>query len=601
MTQAILPHTRESDNDSRESLRSETAGHLLSILAAVESISTREGTKQLVGRLRDLHERIAQDQFRVAVVGQFKRGKTSVLNALLGETDLLPVGALPFTSVLTIVRYGSHKGAEVVLQSGSRLSISLAELKDYVTEAGNPNNCKMVEQVEVFYPGEILRGGITLVNSPGFGSISDQNTQTAYDYLPRIDAAVFVTSPDPPLTAAEMEFLKKLALSTSRVFVVMNKIDLVDHVSLSAVVDFTREAITRIAGRPSPVMYTVSALRAAAAGQECSGSDLAGVQLLESDIRKYLGTARDATFMASVRRCLLSSIAELRVELESHIASTATTLLESERKRTRFRDELRGVHEHYAQNQRALVESVSRLADLAENETIRFAESKRFTFDSLLHAFVRDSQQMPKDRLVGALDNFVACQIENLLNCWLHDLEISLAGTLSDAMTRFLKSTNDIVARLHERALEQFGVQSANTIVDGLVTTAARREHKLGAAPLQPRALLLMPRSLLWRWLVRRARERFRRELQRAGQSIARDLNARMKMEIRTFADNVRNRLQESIERIRAAVSASQDQNQHSEVFNSQRIARLSADIRRLDQLVEALNAPSEVQYSLEA
>ena len=216
MTQATLPNTHKSGSDWGGPLCSSVDGPLVSILASVESIATREGGKPLCWRIRDLHERIAQDQFRLAVVGQFKRGKTSLLNALLEEPDLLPVGALPFTSVLTIVQYGIQKAAEVVFQSGTRLSISLSELKNYVTEAGNPNNCKMVEQVEVFCPGEILRGGISLVNSPGFGSLSDQNTKTAYRYLPRIDAAIFVTSPDPPLTAAEMEFLRKLTLSTRK-------------------------------------------------------------------------------------------------------------------------------------------------------------------------------------------------------------------------------------------------------------------------------------------------------------------------------------------------------------------------------------------------
>lgn len=603
MTQATVLDRREPNNDRQERSLPETRAHLLSTLAVIEFISTRGGGEHLSRQLRDLRERIEQNQFRLAVVGQFKRGKTSLLNALLGETDLLPVGALPFTSVLTIVTYGRQSGGKVVFQSGTRLSISLAEIKDYVTEAGNPNNCKMVEEVEVFYPGEILRGGISLVNSPGFGSLSDQNTVTAYGYLPRIDAAVFVTSPDPPLTAAEMEFLKKLFASTRKVFAVMNKIDLLERSSWSDVIEFTREAITRIVGDRSTALYAVSALRAASSQQENSIADLSGLQGLESDIREFLSTDRDETFLTSVRQSLFASISDLRLDLESQIASATTSLQDSERKRIHFERELSAVRDQHAQNERALLEMVNRLADLAENETVRFAESKLFAFDSPLRAFLRDNGEMPKAQLAGALDKFIAPQIENLLDCWLQELEVSLIGIVSDAVRRFLQSTNDVVASVHDRGLEQFGVQlGCNSIVEGLPTFSARREHKIGsAAPHRPRAQLLFPRPLLQWLLLRQAQAEVRRKLPRIGQAIARDLNARMRVEIRTFADNVHMQLQERIERFRAEVSTTLDKHEHSAAFNSERIAQLSADIRTLDELTETLNAGLGIQHALEA
>jgi len=600
MTQATVPDRREGDNDSQESLLSETRGRLLSILAVVESISAREGGKHLCWLSRDLHERIEQDQFRLAVVGQFKRGKTSLLNALLGEADLLPVGALPFTSVLTIVKYGRQRNAQVVFQSGTRLSISLAELKDYVIEAGNPNNCKMVEQVEVFYPGEILRGGISLVNSPGFGSLSDQNTQTAYGYLPRIDAAIFVTSPDPPLTAAEMEFLKALSSSTRKVFIVMNKIDLLDRTSLSPVIEFTKEAITQIVGNPSSALYAVSASRAATLR---NGSDASGLQGLESDIREFLSTDRDQTFLASVRQCLLAAISELRLDLQARIASAATSLQDLERKHIHFERELSTVRDRYVQDERDLVEMVGRLADLAEIETVRFAESKRFALDSPLHAFLRDNEDMPKAGLANALEKFAALQMENLLLCWLRDLETSLVRTVSDAIARFLQSTNDVVTSIHERAAELFSVRlNRDAIVECLPAIPACCEHRRGStAPHRLRALLFVPRPLLRRWLLSQAQGMVRRELQRTGQSIARDLNVRLRVQIRTFTDKVHKQLQERIECVRAAVSSALEKDEHSAVFNSERIAGLSADIRRLDELTETLNAGLGIQYALEA
>ncbi len=88
--------------------------------------------------------------------------------------------------------------------------------------------------------------------------------------------------------------------------------------------------------------------------------------------------------------------------------------------------------------------------------------------------------------------------------------------------------------------------------------------------------------------------------LRQSGKTIGGDLNARTRVEIRGFAAVVRRRLQENIERIRTAVLAAQDQTTHSILFYRQRIERLSADVRGLDQLTEMLTA-GEFQYALEA
>lgn len=90
--------------------------------------------------LQDLFARLAEDRFNIAMVGRFSRGKTSLLNALLGM-DRLPTGVVPLTSVTTRVSYGSE--ANVVLNyhgSSLFLDIPLDQLADYITERGNPGN-----------------------------------------------------------------------------------------------------------------------------------------------------------------------------------------------------------------------------------------------------------------------------------------------------------------------------------------------------------------------------------------------------------------------------------------------------------------------------
>ncbi len=601
MAHVILPDLGEP-GDTRQncSWRAGTR-HLLSILAEVQSISKREGSKHLGLRLRDLHERIVRDQFRVAVVGQFKRGKTSFLNALLREIDLLPVGTLPFTSVLTIVQHGSHKAAEVLFQSGVRRSISLSELRDYVTEAGNPNNCRMVDQVEVSCPAEILRDGIVLINCPGFGSLSDQNTQIAYDYLPRIDAAIFVTSPDPPLTAAEKEFLRKLTLTTRKLFVVMNKIDLLDRGSRKDVLQFTKDAITRIVEDCSPEIYAVSAL-ATISDQE--RFDLTGVRRLEADLCEFLRIHRDETFRASVIKCLSGSISELRDQLQSKSASAAAILRDLESKSIRFEGELKAAYDDYTGKEGRLLETVNRLGDLAENETLRFAESKEPVLDSRLRAFRRRNGAMPKREFANALDKFATLEIDRLFNGFSKELEASLVRAVDTAVASFVESANSIVATVRESALQQFGVPPDGSldIPECFSGLCARRQHESAAdASEPPPSLSLFPGPLLQYWVLHQALATASRRLQQTGQVIGRDLNAQVRAQIQAFADTVRKSLQDTFERILGSVCATHDQHECSAAFHEQRVARLSTDIARLDLLAEALNAPLDFQSALEA
>lgn len=123
--------------------------------------------------VRALRQRLAAGRLHVAVLGQFKRGKSSLLNALLGQ-ELLPTAVVPLTAVPTFLRYGDALALRASYRDGRRTenreARSIDELRQtlegLVTEAGNPGNRLGVSQVDVFLPSALLAQGVVLIDTP---------------------------------------------------------------------------------------------------------------------------------------------------------------------------------------------------------------------------------------------------------------------------------------------------------------------------------------------------------------------------------------------------------------------------------------------------
>jgi len=171
---------------------------------------------------RDLLTRLAEDRFTVVVAGRFNRGKSSLMNAILGM-DRLPTGVVPLTSVITCVRYGTSE--RVLLDyygSGLRGEAKLEELPELVTEKGNPGNAKRIRAAEIQLPAEILRRGFFFVDTPGLGSAIFENSQTTERFIPEIDVLILVTSYESPLTDDEIRFLQRASPSVQAIFLIVN-------------------------------------------------------------------------------------------------------------------------------------------------------------------------------------------------------------------------------------------------------------------------------------------------------------------------------------------------------------------------------------------
>jgi predicted GTPase len=250
----------------------------------------------------ELMLKLAEDRFTLAVLGQFKRGKSSLMNAVIGR-ELLPTGVLPLTSAITILKYGETERL-MVSHTYSLLpeELPVADLPNYVTEKHNPNNQKKVKNVSVELAVPFLRYGLEFVDTPGVGSAISANTTTTYDFLPECDAVLFVTAADSPMTTLELEFLKEIRGYVNRIFFVINKIDLVANEERDEVMGFVAETIRTQTGHDNLKIFPVSsrlALSARTSG-DTALYEQSGLKALEDALVSFLSQEKSAVFLAAV-------------------------------------------------------------------------------------------------------------------------------------------------------------------------------------------------------------------------------------------------------------------------------------------------------------
>jgi ribosome biogenesis GTPase A len=216
------------------------------------------GTNRAADEARELAARVSEGRFYVACLGQFKRGKSTLINALVGA-PVLPVGFIPVTAVPTVIRYGEREKARVRGRDASWREIAVSDLGEYVSEEYNPENAKGIAGVEVFVPSPMLASGMCFVDTPGLGSVFTGNTAATESFIPHIDAALVVIGADPPLSGEELTLVEAVGRNVEDLILVINKADRTTDEERAAAADFTRQLLEKRLQRPAGPVFEVSA------------------------------------------------------------------------------------------------------------------------------------------------------------------------------------------------------------------------------------------------------------------------------------------------------------------------------------------------------
>lgn len=309
-----------------------TAGQLMKLVEQGLQLVGSGDRADLRRRLDQAMVRLQDPSIRVIVVGEFKQGKSKLINALV-NAPVCPVDDDIATSLPTIVRYGEPASAAVLVPAAEnpagnaagddvdgsieRRPVELSDLPALVSEQGNPGNSRKLTAAEVCLPRRILTGGLTIVDSPGVGGMGSTHTLTTLTALPTADAMLLVSDASQEYTEPELRFLRQAMRITPSVAAVLSKTDL--YPDWRRVEELDRTHLGQVA--PDIPLFPLSAdLRLEASRLQDSALNAeSGFPALVAHLRNDIVGKAQRIQRRSVSQDLLSVTENLRLSLQSEL------------------------------------------------------------------------------------------------------------------------------------------------------------------------------------------------------------------------------------------------------------------------------------------
>jgi small GTP-binding protein len=555
--------------------------------------ATAERARALAGRLR-------ADIFNLAVVGQFKRGKTTLINALLGR-DILPAAVVPLTSVVTIIEHGPQERVSLHFLDGSSREIGTSEFPGYVTERGNPSNRLGVAVAVVQLPSEILDRGLRIIDTPGVGSVHVHNTETAYAFIPHVDGAIFLVTADPPVSEAELQFLKDLRQEVQRVFFVQNKADQVPATERRESLEFSRSQLAAAAGEENIDMFSLSArdaLEAKLAGDERRLRE-SGLTELEAALANFVRSEKAevaiTTGLRTAERLARQQMAAIAMEK----AALAMPLEELEQKSVQFEAHLRQMRQARDDNRHLLRAAGERMVNEVINADLRSLQ-ERVRPDLLrgLEKAADAAGDVSGRELLGRLNAYMRTAIEQVYAEWITQEERRVTEALREAVERFAGQVNQALHDLARVSQELFRADIGELAVSAELSGGSEFYFAPWQMQVSPDTLSgSLLHVLRGRWvrdgLLKAVRAKLLEQLDMHGGRVRYDFVRRLEESLRDFERRIIGAMDLTIAGIEEAISRAVTQKRTAGESISSRQQELAAQETALAAAVGGIGGPN--------
>jgi predicted GTPase len=224
----------------------------LNLFEKAITFAQTQQNSDIAKHLQETQQHLAEGKLYVVVCGEYKQGKSSLINAFLEVNNLFPVDMDIATNLISTITYAQEEKITVLLGDigqGKMQQIVREEIADYVTEQGNQGNAKKAKMLAIETPNPQLKEGLVLVDTPGTGSLNTEHTALTYAFIPNADVIIFVSDALSPLKTEELDFIKERIISHCRNLIfVVTKIDAIPDTE--TIIESNREKLAPILNCP---------------------------------------------------------------------------------------------------------------------------------------------------------------------------------------------------------------------------------------------------------------------------------------------------------------------------------------------------------------
>jgi ribosome biogenesis GTPase A len=522
--------------------------------------------------------RVVEGRFNLVVLGEFKRGKSTLINALL-ERDLLPTGVVPLTSVVTVIGSGERERLTVRYADGREEEQPVRGLAEYVTEARNPGNRLGVELARLELDHELLRGGLELVDTPGIGSIHSHNTEVARGFLPRVDAALCVLDAGQPLSEAERGLFVEAAGRVPRLLMVINKIDHLDPGDRQVAVEFIRSALDGLLGDARTEVFAVSA------------REREGIRPLADRLRRLAAHEREALLLRSVAAFAHAAAADGAQAARFEARAIELPLDELVRRAELFERRIRELCDASAEAGDLLDAGVRRALAERVNEPLKeHARLQAPRLRAALHARVNEVGRLAPRALSEALERFVEETVRVDFEQLVPRFESAVGRELADLEQRYAARVQRILEVVQGVAEDVFGARAGDVLPQTGLRAPSRFSFKLKDVEHALDMLVgfgrtVTPGALGRRLVIRDAERRLIDMTDRHAGRLRSELAQRVTEAAREYRMELATAVEQAVDSIRAAIDRAHDEHRRGEQHSARRREQLAEIARRCEEL----------------
>ncbi|WJY26435.1 dynamin family protein [Sporosarcina trichiuri] len=259
------------------------------ILKTYDTISRLLPESTALPLLRDLQQDMDQDYYTIVTVGEFKHGKSTMVNALLGG-EWMPADVTPTTALIHAVFYGDTPEMHIIRKGKEPEIRPLEALSEY--SAGQPGEREPIEYIKLFVPSPLLKERVVLVDTPGLNDLNEQRSAVTETFIPRADAVLFTLDMRAPVSETEYEFLQSMQekQGIETVLFPMNFMDMLEEEEMEDTAHYIERRLSGLKNNSMVTVVPISAKLGLAARTQQDEELLAysNIPVLEEKVKTLL-------------------------------------------------------------------------------------------------------------------------------------------------------------------------------------------------------------------------------------------------------------------------------------------------------------------------